>query len=137
MEYIIKTPCGDLRGTKTKYEGVVAYKGIRYATAGRFEYPTEVTRWEGIYDATEYGACAYQPRSFYDEEQMPKRYFTITNSVAAKRTDTARIVCFSTFLPPRGARESCLLSCISTAVDLRAVADTKSTLTSPFGLPRA
>ena len=75
MEYIIKTPCGDLRGTKTKYEGVVAYKGIRYATAGRFEYPTEVTRWEGIYDATEYGACAYQPRSFYDEEQMPKKVF--------------------------------------------------------------
>ena len=73
MEYLIKTPCGTLRGTATKKEGVIAYKGIRYATAGRFEYPTEVTSWEGIYDATEYGACAYQPRSFYNEEENLKK----------------------------------------------------------------
>ena len=44
MEHIVNTPCGALRGVATKYEGIVAYKGIRYATAGRFEYPTEVTR---------------------------------------------------------------------------------------------
>ena len=75
MEYIINTPCGSLRGTKTRIEGVVAYKGIRYATAGRFEYPNEVTSWEGVYDATEYGACAYQPRSFYNEEDMPEKIF--------------------------------------------------------------
>ena len=75
MEYIINTPCGSLRGTKTRIEGVVAYKGIRYATAGRFEYPSEVTSWEGVYDATEYGACSYQPRSFYNEEDMPKKIF--------------------------------------------------------------
>ena len=65
MEYLIKTPCGELRGCRTNKKGVIAYKGIRYATAGRFEYPREVTSWEGIYDATKYGACAYQPRSFY------------------------------------------------------------------------
>ena len=75
MEYIVKTPCGQVRGCRTKTEGVIAYKGIRYATADRFEYPREITAWEGVYDATEYGACAYQPRSFYDEEQMPKKYF--------------------------------------------------------------
>lgn len=75
MEYVVNTPCGAVRGVATKYEGVVAYKGIRYALAGRFEYPREVTEWEGIYDATEYGACAYQPRSFYDEEKMPKKVF--------------------------------------------------------------
>ncbi len=75
MEYIKNTPCGQLRGVASKIEGVVAYKGIRYATAGRFEYPKEVTAWEGIYDATSYGACAYQPRSFYDEEEMPKKIF--------------------------------------------------------------
>ena len=75
MEYIVNTPCGPVRGVKSKNEGVVAYKGIRYATAGRFEYPTEVTSWEGIYEATRYGACAYQPRSFYNEEQMPKKIF--------------------------------------------------------------
>lgn len=75
MDYIINTPCGSLRGVPTKRSGVIAYKGIRYATAGRFEYPTEVTSWEGVYDATEYGACSYQPRSFYNEEDMPKKHF--------------------------------------------------------------
>ena len=75
MEYIVNTPCGILRGVKTELEGVVAYKGIRYATAGRFEYPKEVTHWDGAYEATEYGACAYQPRSFYNEEDMPKKIF--------------------------------------------------------------
>ena len=75
MEHIITTPCGDVRGVKTDVEGIVAFKGIRYATAKRFEYPIEVTKWDGIYDATEYGACAYQPRSFYDEEDMPKKVF--------------------------------------------------------------
>ena len=75
MEHIINTPCGALRGVCTKHEGVVAYKGIRYATAKRFEYPIEVTHWDGVYDATKYGACAYQPRSFYNEEDMPKKVF--------------------------------------------------------------
>ena len=75
MEYIINTPCGSLRGVKGKAEGTVAYKGIRYATAKRFEYPEEVTSWEGVYEATKYGACSYQPRSFYNEEEMPKKIF--------------------------------------------------------------
>ncbi len=74
MEYIIKTPCGEVQGVLAQ-EGIVAYKGIRYATAGRFEYPTEVTSWEDVYQATEYGACSYQPRSFYNEEDMPKKIF--------------------------------------------------------------
>ena len=75
MDHIIETPCGKLRGVATRLDGVIAYKGIRYATAGRFEYPAEITSWEGIYDATEYGACCYQPRSFYNEEDMPKKVF--------------------------------------------------------------
>ena len=55
MKYLITTPCGQIQGTKGNIEGVVAYKGIRYATASRFEYPKQVTSWEGIYDATKYG----------------------------------------------------------------------------------
>ena len=82
MKYLIKTPCGELCGTATNKEGVIAYKGIRYATAGRFEYPREVTSWEGVYDATQYGACAYQPRAFYNEEEMPKKIF-----------DTGKLIC--------------------------------------------
>ena len=74
MEYIVNTPCGALRGVEVS-DSIVAYKGIRYATAGRFEYPVEVTEWEGVLDATHYGACCYQPRSFYDEEKNEKKYF--------------------------------------------------------------
>ena len=75
MEYIVNTPSGAVRGVAAKKDGITAYKGIRYATAGRFEYPKEVTSWDGVYDATEYGACAYQPRAFYNEEDMPKKIF--------------------------------------------------------------
>lgn len=69
------TPCGPITGCGCQWPGVAAYKGIRYATAGRWEYPTPVTRWEGTYQATAYGAACYQPRSFYDEAQMPEKAF--------------------------------------------------------------
>ena len=75
MEYIVNTPCGPVKGCPGRAEGTVAYKGIRYATAGRWEYPKQVTGWEGTYDATAYGHCAYQPRAFYDEERNKKKYF--------------------------------------------------------------
>ena len=72
---IIKTPCGEIRGCAGRAHGTIAYKGIRYATAGRWEYPKQVTSWEGIYDATQYGSCSYQPRSFYNEEENLKKIF--------------------------------------------------------------
>ncbi|MBR4290941.1 MAG: carboxylesterase family protein [Oscillospiraceae bacterium] len=75
MDYIVKTPCGAVLGTAGRVPGTVAYKGIRYATAGRWEYPKQVTAWENIYDATQYGHCSYQPRAFYDEELNEKKYF--------------------------------------------------------------
>ncbi len=75
MDYIVKTPCGEVRGVPTDKDGIIAFKGIRYARAKRFGYPEEVKGWDGVYDATEYGACAYQPRSFYNEEDMPKKIF--------------------------------------------------------------
>lgn len=75
MKNIIETPCGQIRGCGCQWPGVTAFKGIRYATAGRFEYPQIVTHWDGEYDATAYGNCCYQPRSFYDEEQVPEKAF--------------------------------------------------------------
>lgn len=75
MAYLVNTPCGPVQGVAGKNPGTAAYKGIRYATAGRWEYPTPVEHWEGVYDASEYGACSYQPRSFYDEEQNLKKIF--------------------------------------------------------------
>ena len=75
MDYIISTPCGQLQGGPGRVPGTAAYKGIRYATAGRWEYPKQVTSWEGIYDATRYGHCSYQPRAFYNEEEVPEKQF--------------------------------------------------------------
>lgn len=75
MDYLVSTPCGQVQGVAGKHPGTAAYKGIRYATAGRWEYPKEVTAWEGVYDASAYGACSYQPRSFYNEEENLKKIF--------------------------------------------------------------
>ncbi len=75
MSQIITTPCGEIQGKECQWAGVTAYKGIRYAKAGRFEYPMITTHWDGIYQATEYGNCSYQPRAFYDEEKMPEKAF--------------------------------------------------------------
>lgn len=75
MSEIIKTTCGEVRGTTCQWEGVSAFKGIRYATAGRWEYPTLVEKWDGIYDASEYGNCSFQPRAFYNEEEVIEKVF--------------------------------------------------------------
>lgn len=75
MSTIKNTPCGQIQGTTCQWQGVTAYKGIRYATAGRWEYPVQVTHWDGIYDATKYGNCSYQPRAFYNEENVPEKAF--------------------------------------------------------------
>lgn len=75
MKKIITCPCGAIRGTASRHDGVTAYKGIRYATAGRWEYPQMVTHWDGVYEADSYGNCCWQPRAFYDEEKMPEKAF--------------------------------------------------------------
>lgn len=73
MAYMIKTPCGVIQGTACSMPGVVAFKGIRYATAGRWEYPRQVTGWDGVYDASRYGACCWQDSAFaYEEQQRPQ-----------------------------------------------------------------
>lgn len=75
MDYRIMTPCGELQGCAGRIPGVAAYKGIRYATAGRWEYPRLVTAWQGLYEATHYGSCCYQPQAFRDEESAPEKSF--------------------------------------------------------------
>ena len=75
MDHIVNTPCGQIKGCEGRVPDTVAFKGIRYATAGRWEYAKQVTSWDGIYDATKYGNCCYQPRAFYNEEENKKKYF--------------------------------------------------------------
>ena len=75
MNYLVNTPCGSVQGCAGRVPGTAAYKGIRYATAGRWEYPKQVEHWDGVYDATHYGSCSYQPRAFYNEEENLKKVF--------------------------------------------------------------
>ena len=74
MKECVSTPCGALRGTREE-NGVISYKGIPYAKAGRWEYPTPVTEWQGELDATAYGAACYQQRAYVDESRIPERAF--------------------------------------------------------------
>ncbi len=75
MKEIISTPCGLIRGVASRNPGVTAYKGIRYASAERWKHPVAVTHWDGVYEADSYGNCSYQPRAFYDEQQVTEKAF--------------------------------------------------------------
>lgn len=69
----LHTKCGEIKGLEL--ENSISYRGIRYATAGMFEYPKVVEKWDGVYDATKYGDCCYQRRTFYDEASYPEKAF--------------------------------------------------------------
>ena len=51
---LVNTPCGEIRGTNSG-SGVSVFKGIRFASAERFQPPTVVTSWSGTYEANEVG----------------------------------------------------------------------------------
>lgn len=73
MQKIISTPCGKIKGTVS--DGVIDFKGIRYAACKRWTYPEIIAEWDDVYDATAYGSCSYQPRAFYNEEENPGKIF--------------------------------------------------------------
>lgn len=68
----LDTPCGKIKGLS--YETYDEFRGIRYASSERFEYPKQVTYWSGTYDATEFGNCAYQHRAFDDDAKVNAFY---------------------------------------------------------------
>lgn len=139
MSFERTTPCGVISGTACQWPGIAAYKGIRYATAGRWEFPVPVTHWDGVYDATQYGACCYQPRAFYDEAAAPGKAFYY-NEFRKGETYTYSEDCLFlniwtllTQLP----RTSCRSSSTFTAAALPAAAATRNTSTAPSGPPKA
>ncbi|MBO5915274.1 MAG: carboxylesterase family protein [Clostridia bacterium] len=105
MDYIVSTPCGQLQGTAGRVPGSVAYKGIRYATAGRWEYPKQVTHWDGVYDATAYGACSYQPRALYNEEENVKKYFYYNEFRKGESYTYSEDCLFLNIFTPENAKE--------------------------------
>ncbi len=67
-----ETSCGRVRGLEN--ETHLEFRGIRYAEAKRFEYPVAVKKWEGIYDATGFGACCFQHRAFENDAEVNPFY---------------------------------------------------------------
>lgn len=105
MSYLVNTPCGPVRGTACRLPGIAAYKGIRYATAGRWEYPIQVKGWEGVYDAASYGHCSYQPRSFYEESQVPEKAFYYHEFRSGETYTYSEDCLFLNIWAPQNARE--------------------------------
>ena len=68
----INTGCGKIKGLSFDYHN--EFRGIKYATAARWKYPEQVTGWDGVYDATKFGACSFQRRSFEDDSQCNPFY---------------------------------------------------------------
>lgn len=65
-----ETDCGTIRGLMND-EGICEFRGIRYAAAERWKYPVPVNNWDGVYDATSFGAACVQMRT-YDDESLKK-----------------------------------------------------------------
>ena len=70
---ILNTKCGELKGYE--FEDYLEFRGIKYANAERWEYPVPVTKWEGVYDATEFGPCCPQTRAYEDDKSSSEFYW--------------------------------------------------------------
>ena len=68
----INTNCGKIKGLSFDHHN--EFRGIKYATAARWKYPEQITSWDGVYDATEFGACSFQRRSFEDDSECNPFY---------------------------------------------------------------
>ncbi|MBQ7204052.1 MAG: carboxylesterase family protein [Eubacterium sp.] len=69
----LTTKCGKIKGLDL--DTYSQFRGIKYATAKRWEYPEMVKEWEDTYDATEYGACCFQRRAFEKDEECNPFYY--------------------------------------------------------------
>lgn len=73
---VLKTPRGEIEGLYFPDKAMLEFRGIRYASAERFEYPVETIGWEGVYDATRYGDCCCQYRYFNDEFKRENPFYS-------------------------------------------------------------
>lgn len=68
----LNTPCGDILGIDRG--DCLEFRGVKYATAHRWEYPELVMSFGGMYDATRFGDCSYQRRGFENDEDCNPFY---------------------------------------------------------------
>ena len=72
-EYTLQTACGAVKGIEK--ENSILFQGIRYAMAERFEYPKQVTHWDGVYDATKQELNCFQYDTFRKEENDSDNFY--------------------------------------------------------------
>ncbi|MCR5154115.1 MAG: carboxylesterase family protein, partial [Lachnospiraceae bacterium] len=74
MDEVIKeTPLGRIKGTTI--DGFPCYRGIEYATCKRFEYPVQVTGWNGEYDATKRELDSIQYGTYIEESASEDNFY--------------------------------------------------------------
>ena len=77
---VLDTACGQIQGIQK--DGYQEFRGVRYATAERWEQAEPVTSWEGIYDATVWGDGSCQYRGFYHMEDSTVSQFYADEAAA-------------------------------------------------------
>ena len=107
--HFVHTPCGPVQGAAGGADGVSVFRGIRYATAGRWEYPRQVTHWDGVYDAANFGACSFQPRAFYSEEDVPEKAFYYNEFRRGEHYDYSEDCLFLNIWAPDDAKNAPVL----------------------------
>ncbi len=76
MEYretVYETPLGKIRGLDNGR--CLAFLGVPFGRAGRFEYAVPVESWEGVLDATRFGPGCPQNRAVHEHLEDPVRRF--------------------------------------------------------------
>ena len=93
MSFERTTPCGVISGTACQWPGIAAYKGIRYATAGRWEFPVPVTHWTVSMMPPNTVPAVTSPAPSMTKPPHPEKPSITTSSARARLTLTARTAC--------------------------------------------
>lgn len=87
---VVKTPLGQIQGSSQG--GVTTFKGIRYATAKRFEPPVPTTQWDGVKQAMTYGSnCPQAARFKLTEESLNEDCLFLNVTVPDDAGKSARL----------------------------------------------
>lgn len=99
---VIKTSMGEIKGIEN--EDYLEFRGIKYANAGRWQYPEVIEKWDGVLDATKYGDCCPQERAFEDDAEKNPFFW---KEFRAKQTFTYSEDCLNlNIVTPKNA-ENC------------------------------
>lgn len=72
---VVQTKYGALRGLKT--DGTYIFRGVKYAEARRFHFPTEVEPWDGVREAFQFGhvCCELNTPVPHDQFTVPHFFY--------------------------------------------------------------